>query len=361
MQDNKKRIYGLDLIRFIAAIMVVIFHYSYRGFQADNLTLMHIDDISMIGKYGHLGVQLFFMISGFVIMMSAHHGSVAKFFISRVSRLYPAFILCCTITFIVISFFNDNPSLFVSTKDYIINLSMLAGFIGVPSVDGVYWSLYVEIYFYFLVAIILICGQIKRAEYLLYLWMVFSLFAWYFDNGILKKLTISNYSIYFIAGGFLYYSWNIGFNLRRIMSIITCCVISSISAIKYNEYMRNYYGDNFSDLITVVTVISFYVLMSCIIFFNIKWLSNPLFMKLGAITYPLYLLHQKIGYIFFNHLHGEVNKYILFVSIVCFMIFISYVIGNHIEPRLSGMLKLSLTKKLILKKSGCNEERLNKI
>ncbi|MCT8264707.1 acyltransferase [Proteus terrae] len=356
MQDNKKRIYGLDLIRFIAAIMVVIFHYSYRGFQADNLTLMHIDDISMIGKYGHLGVQLFFMISGFVIMMSAHHGSVAKFFISRTSRLYPAFILCCTITFVVISFFNDNPSLSVSTKDYIINLSMLAGFVGVPSVDGVYWSLYVEIYFYFLVAVILICGQIKRAEYLLYLWMVFSLFAWYFDNGALKKLTISNYSIYFIAGGFLYYSWSAGFNLRRILSIIICCVISSLSAIQYNGYMRSYYNDNFSDMITVSIVVSFYLLMIFMIFFNIKWLSNPIFMKLGAATYPLYLLHQKIGYVVFDNLYGELNKYILFTFVIFFMVFISYIIGNKIEPAMTNLMKGFLTRIISPKRSDAVKE-----
>lgn len=53
-------------------------------------------------KYGYLGVELFFMISGFVILMTASNNSLKRFFISRAVRLYPAFWVCCTITFLLI-------------------------------------------------------------------------------------------------------------------------------------------------------------------------------------------------------------------------------------------------------------------
>lgn len=50
-------------------------------------------------RFGYLGVDLFFLIGGFVIMMSAAHGTAQAFTASRAGRLLPAFWICCTATF----------------------------------------------------------------------------------------------------------------------------------------------------------------------------------------------------------------------------------------------------------------------
>lgn len=47
--------------------------------------------LSAVTAYGAMGVQLFFIISGFVILMSAHGRPVGQFAASRISRLFPAY------------------------------------------------------------------------------------------------------------------------------------------------------------------------------------------------------------------------------------------------------------------------------
>ena len=64
-----KRLYQIDLFRFIAALMVVLFHYTFRGFIA-NSSILEFPVLGSLFKYGYLGVDLFFMISGFVIYVN---------------------------------------------------------------------------------------------------------------------------------------------------------------------------------------------------------------------------------------------------------------------------------------------------
>src|SRR5881394_93905 len=99
---TSNRLYEVDLLRFFAAMSVLLFHYCFRGYAADGMSVMPYPTLAPVAKYGYLGVDLFFMISGFVILMSVSSGSLRDFFVSRVVRLYPAFWVCCTITFLTI-------------------------------------------------------------------------------------------------------------------------------------------------------------------------------------------------------------------------------------------------------------------
>ena len=57
-------------------------------------------------------------------------------------------------------------------REYLLNMTMLGGFLHVKPIDGVYWSLFVELQFYALVALLLALGQIRRAEAWLVLWLL---------------------------------------------------------------------------------------------------------------------------------------------------------------------------------------------
>lgn len=132
---SKSRVNEIDLLRFLAALSVVFFHYSFRGYAADGLSRMPYPFLAPFTKYGYLGVELFFMISGFVILMTVASGSLRTFIISRFTRLYPAFLACCTITFIV-TILIGAPKFSASLRQYIINMTMLGKFVGIPSIDG---------------------------------------------------------------------------------------------------------------------------------------------------------------------------------------------------------------------------------
>lgn len=75
------RLIGLDLVRFFAAMSVVLYHYTARHGSTSFETL------SVFTKFGYLGVPLFFMISGYVISLSAANRTASEFLISRFIRL----------------------------------------------------------------------------------------------------------------------------------------------------------------------------------------------------------------------------------------------------------------------------------
>jgi peptidoglycan/LPS O-acetylase OafA/YrhL len=131
------RVIELDLFRFIAAFGVVLYHYV-AWFSSDYPQgSIVIDNIAELTQFGFLGVPLFFMISGFVILASAMHRTSTEFVASRIARLYPVYWLCVSITglFILMEADIDKP---LELKTYLINLTMLQSFIGVGSLDGVY-------------------------------------------------------------------------------------------------------------------------------------------------------------------------------------------------------------------------------
>ncbi|MFD6812242.1 acyltransferase family protein, partial [Streptomyces anthocyanicus] len=89
---KRGRLYVLDGLRLGAALMVVAFHYTALGAEAwDRPAWTVFPEVSRFTSYGYLGVQLFFVISGFVICMSAWGRPLKAFFVSRVIRLYPAY------------------------------------------------------------------------------------------------------------------------------------------------------------------------------------------------------------------------------------------------------------------------------
>lgn len=97
-----KRIKELDSLRGIAALMVVLYHYTFRFHEKYSYSFLY--DVFNF-EYGHLGVELFFMISGFVIYMSIKNiNSPLDFLKKRFYRLYPLFWLSLLFTSLVMYF-----------------------------------------------------------------------------------------------------------------------------------------------------------------------------------------------------------------------------------------------------------------
>ena len=129
---------GLDLIRLLAALMVAMYHFAFFHPLHNHVLPMH-----QLADWGWCGVQVFFVISGFVIAFSASRKNAAQFVASRAGRLYPAAWICATI------------SMFVAPRpiaDYIRSITLFP--LG-PWVNGVYWTLAVEVAFYALIAVAL--------------------------------------------------------------------------------------------------------------------------------------------------------------------------------------------------------------
>src|SRR5690606_21030767 len=122
-------------------------------------------------RYGYLGVHLFFIISGFVIFLSVRRATPRQFLASRVSRLYPAFWVAVLLTWAVVQW-HEVGAFRVSWADMLVNLTMVPHWFDVPYVDGVYWSLTVEVQFYILVWLALKLKLMGRGEWLLGGWLL---------------------------------------------------------------------------------------------------------------------------------------------------------------------------------------------
>lgn len=115
--------------------------------------------------WGWVGVEIFFVVSGFVIARSARSSSPHRFARARILRLYPGAWVCALFSFVIISFVSGFS---LSNLTRLINTLALSPF---PHwLDGVYWTLPVECAFYgliFLVMRVRGAGAVRYVQYIL--------------------------------------------------------------------------------------------------------------------------------------------------------------------------------------------------
>jgi len=141
---NRRHLYGLDGVRVAAALLVILYHLAIQQAPSGDRAAALPTILLPIARSGWVGVQIFFVLSGFVIAESAIGRSRRAFLQSRFIRLYPAILICASLTTAVALAAGDRLpgqglSLFVRTV-------LLVPFD--PWVDSPYWSLFVELCFY---------------------------------------------------------------------------------------------------------------------------------------------------------------------------------------------------------------------
>jgi len=345
---QKERLYQIDLLRFLAAIFVVLYHYTFRGYNSNiKLSPVEFSGLEEITKYGYLGVDLFFIISGFVIIMSIENCNTLHFIKSRIIRLYPAYWVCLiTTTLLTITLVKENT---INLKQFLFNFTMLNGYFNVPHIDGVYWSLLVEIKFYFLIVILLSFPFLKKHfNYFIIIWLAFSIINLipniinYKVFNLLNNYLILEYSSYFIAGYFFYTIYKRKTNTHLgFMFIFICFTISLTHAIERISRLNKYYSSDFNVLTIASIIILFYGVFLLLSLRKLNFLNKSLFFTLGIITYPLYLIHQNIGYFLFKKF-SSINNYLLLFFILSLMLFTSYIINKFFERKIGKFLKEKL-------------------
>ncbi len=349
--NKDERIYQIDLYRFIAAMGVLSAHYLFRGFKADNLTNLNLLDLGGEWvKYCFVFIDLFFIISGFVIALSVKNKSLNHFFKSRVMRIFSVYWICVSITYLVTEFYGA-PWFTATFSQFLINLSLLQDFLNVPSLDGAYWTMSVELRFYCLAMVYLFLYRYRKIKIitLAYWWLIVSIL----------QLLVQDYFIIKVLNLFLMFQWSSAFVAGIIMGEISktkkvttiqsigllgCLILSIYHRLIYIEEARLYFKTDISDYISIIAILTVYVIMLAAVLGKMKWLNKPYFLTLGLITYPLYLLHQHIGYIIFNTLMYDMNKYVLLGGTVLLMILSSYIIVRWVAPPISSFLDIVLDK-----------------
>jgi peptidoglycan/LPS O-acetylase OafA/YrhL len=150
----------LDPLRFGAALGVAIFHQMFwswawvsighPGFERYVAADVQFPSAAPFTWFGWVGVEIFFVISGFVIANSASKSSPTEFLLGRALRLYPAVWICATATLLVLVLFGSGrASEFI--LPYIHVMLLIPVGVTSRSLDAVYWTLAAETAFYLLV------------------------------------------------------------------------------------------------------------------------------------------------------------------------------------------------------------------
>jgi peptidoglycan/LPS O-acetylase OafA/YrhL len=319
--SNKVRIQILDVFRGFAALEVILFHYT-KHYQ---MTTGQNDNYF---EFGNFGVMFFFMISGYVIFFSLQKVTSFKIFLSnRFSRLYPAFWVCLIFTLLVVYIFGL-PGREISFRDALINITMVPKIFGSKLADGVYWSLLPELFFYFLMTFVLYFNLKKRIFTWIVPWVILcainALFK-IFPPPISVLLNL-NYGVYFIAGIMFYKIRTDGFYLKYNLLLFFCLAISIVLNPNLIEAF----------------ILSFYFILFYL--FSLKFLDKISIKPLafiGRISYPLYLVHQNLGYIIINFLEEKLNDFYIFYLILPFLlsVTIAYIVHITVEIPIANWVR----------------------
>ncbi|MFF5290359.1 acyltransferase family protein [Paractinoplanes globisporus] len=341
-----RRVAFLDGLRLLAALSVLGYHYLALPDGWDEQSRAVFPHLYLPASYGWLGVQLFFLISGFVICMSAWDRGLGSFFVSRVSRLYPAYWTAVLISATVLTLWpltHKAPS----HGDVLTNLTMLNEPLGVSHVDGVYWTLWVELRFYLLFALVVWRGlTYRRVVLFCAIWTAASVIAEGAGSDVLRTVVDPQYSAYFVAGIACYLMYRFGQSalLWGIFGISFLLAEHQIWVTFENIEKRiDHDLPNWPVLAILAACFAVVAAVAVGVFDRVqaRWLTVA-----GVLTYPLYLLHAEIGWVVIRALHDRVPPALLVTGLAAGMLFAAWLLHRVVErplaPRIRRVLRTEL-------------------
>ena len=351
-QHETSYIHGLDLIRFTAALMVVFLHLSWQQ-----------HDAQITFDPGWVGVEIFFCISGFVIMSSAVGVSPIRFLERRFARLYPAAIACALINYAVLHPFSVvairyglrvNASLTTLTHSILL--------IKDPFLVSAMWTLPIELAFYGLVALMLIFKWGSRMTTLAGLLIVSSgLYVIPFalsEYGIgpvhvnplgygMLNLTMLRHGCFFGVGILLCQVVNRVPHTKVILLLTLGVLLCWIEIVARSAETAPGYAHSIKvAFLAWEAVVIFSLAIFAIWAFarlnnrlQLSPASKAVLRQMGLLTYPLYLMHEGVGGVAYSLLRARNHAQgIALLSGLALTLVASLLVVQAVEPWLRRRL-----------------------
>lgn len=306
--------WGLDLIRFISAVMVVLFHFGgFGGVRPAWPVAPEVAPMGWLQPYswmGWIGVQIFFVLSGFVIAASARNAGWSEFLVKRGIRLLPALWIAASLSLVARLLWGEAPADLIPAFLKTLVLSPKG-----PYIDGVVWTLVVETAFYCGVALVillapklggnekalnsfaLLIGAFSSAFTLLY-WLATGWLSAHGANEIkgvldsfLFDFTLMRQGVFFALGMMLFHAIERGLSSRNLPIIfilsLFCCL----------QIHNNVGAERASTAPILIWLIATALVYLGARFGNqlIKRDVRSIMRPIGLMTYPLYLNHFVLG------------------------------------------------------------------
>ncbi|NGZ88044.1 acyltransferase family protein [Duganella aceris] len=372
MSNNRnvdpRHILGIDVLRFAAAILVMWFHFGYlMGAHPNGVSgiasrkLVSFPELFDWSYFGWVGVEIFFVISGFVIAFSGERATPFSFFASRVVRLGPGVWICAPITAAIVLMFGQFEAATL-IKQFLHSVFFLP--FG-PWIDTAQWTLGLEISFYFMVFLIisfadfskirtlaLVIGSLSSAFAILSVCRFSGPFGELItraEHSRLVDLFLFRYGLYFALGVFLWLSL---VKSATRQNILWCCVFTLAGCAKIassvrsgNEQLGSTYPWEPVCAIWIVGVVGIVV--------SVRWNAvlhrAPMAVlralkTMGLMTFPLYLLHSIAGASIMGWMVASgMSRWTALATAMVFSLLTSWIVCSLLEPRLQWVVKQRLS------------------
>ena len=339
---RRERLRELDLLRFAAALAVVLYHFTgFGGAGAWPAPSQDVfPEIAPVTRFGYLGVDLFFVISGFVILMSAWGRGPGEFGISRLVRLMPAYwvsVLLGAAVYAVFRMGHGVPGLIVP------NLTMLQGGLGLRNVDAVYWTLWVELHFYVLAAVLAGIGITYRSCLVfMAAWMLGGVFADEADSKILQVMLVPTWSCYFIAGMALYMIHRFGPTLL----LWGYVAASYLIALRWGAWRAENVFRGADETVVSAVITGIFALMILVATGRLSRLRWRGLTMLGALTYPLYLVHSQLALPLLDAVYPGLDRWTALAVVIGGSLLAAYAVHRLVERPGAAWMRARLTASL---------------
>ena len=334
-----KRIISLDIIRGLAILLVIIYHYTTR------YNTIFDSEFVFSFSYGFLGVPLFFILSGFVISSTLERTqNIIHFIVNRIIRLFPTFWISSFFIFFVYKISSANlinDRFNISINEFLINLTMIPNIFGSRYLDGAFWSLPPELFFYSFIGLCFFIFY-KRKNIIIYLnlfILFFVILDFFIKIPILRIILNVPYMLIFFIGVINYRIYKNGTTKFLITLLISNCLVGS------------FIYTNYSTKVDFLTFIVAVILFQFIFYLGLKKNKNKIFENkffsyFGNISFPLYLVHQNVGYIIIFYLDFLQYEFLKRSIALLLVISVAHIIHFYFEKTYLSKFKTYIIKLL---------------
>lgn len=249
-----------------------------------NLTFGWID-------LGKIGVGVFFIVSGFLIPVTLdkpYPAVIPRFLVNRMFRLYPAYWISIALTLLLVS----TP---LTALQALVNTTMLQRFFGVPDLNGVYWTLQIEIVFYALCIALKTIGRLSDRSTLVTLLLGFGVIAiamagLRFTTSLKLPVALA-LALQLMFFGYLYRLWLVDRSVSgHQIAILLMIVALTLACACPLAYSHDYgMGERWQRYLA-----SYYTAIAVFGFVSLTRTTSRVLSFVGRISYSFYLLHTLV-------------------------------------------------------------------
>ncbi|MET8610459.1 MULTISPECIES: acyltransferase family protein [Streptomyces] len=345
------RLAAVDALRLLAAAGVAAYHYlgtpTPHFWGTYDLTRT-APVLHLLSRYGWLGVEAFFLISGFAICMSCWGRTPAQFAVSRIARLFPLYwtvVLAIVVVAWIARLAGQRPGAPVDLRTTLGNLTMLPGPLGLRTTDGVAWTLWVEARFYLLMAVLLLIGlTYRRTIAFCLLWLTLAAIGRELHSSVMDEFLLTQYAGLFVAGMALYLMHRFGPNLLLwLLTGFAWCYTLTLLGDRVAEHTEPAARGGTPGWGICAAILTGFLLLLALSgpgpLGRLRWRA---LVYAGALTYPFYLVHQSLGIPVVRGLLKAMPALGLVPAIalgLCFSLALSAALNHLVDRRLGAWLR----------------------